>query len=307
MELDEKQRTLLQLKAALDAGDAVAMHAALRSKPLSEVAQALSQPGIPALCAFPGCPAATDNRLRWVYYQRPPGAPPGGLPEGFYCPDHYDAPLGEGRRADTYSNGILQVGAGRGFVVEATCGPFGGKARIVVTAGHCLGLVLPPSHAASYTEERTYRSILGPLGGPTEVRAECLFVDPITDIAVLAAPDSEELAEQADAYERLVAGMAPFPVADAPQEDIKKAEPGRGLALVLSLSGKWVECTVERRGHWLWTENTGIIEGGMSGSPIISPTGQAIGVVSTGSMSAGLTMHPVLVEVLPRRIGLSSI
>jgi hypothetical protein len=31
MELDEKQRTLLQLKAALDAGDAVAMHAALRS------------------------------------------------------------------------------------------------------------------------------------------------------------------------------------------------------------------------------------------------------------------------------------
>jgi len=50
-----------------------------------------------------------------------------------------------------------------------------------------------------------------------------------------------------------------------------------------------------------------MIEGGMSGSPIISPTGQAIGVVSTGSMSAGLMMHPVLVEVLPRRIGLSSI
>ena len=204
-------------------------------------------------------------------------------------------------------NGVLQVGAGRGFVVEATCGPFGGKARIVVTAGHCLGLVLPPSHAASYTEERTYRSILGPLGGPTEVRAECLFVDPITDIAVLAAPDYEALAEEADAYERLVAGMAPFPVADAPQEDIKKAQPGRGLALVLSLNGNWVECTVERRGHWLWVKNTGMIEGGMSGSPIIAPTGQAIGVVSTGSMSAGLTMHPVLVEVLPRRIGLSSI
>jgi hypothetical protein len=52
-----------------------------------EIERALREPGIPAQCAYPGCPATTDNRLRWSYHT----AGPGGLPAGYYCPPHTDA------------------------------------------------------------------------------------------------------------------------------------------------------------------------------------------------------------------------
>jgi hypothetical protein len=66
--------------------------------------------------------------------------------------------------------------------------------------------------------------------------------------------------------------------------------------LVLSLGGKWTECSIERRGPWLEIKESGLIESGMSGSPIVSMSGKAIGLVSTGSL------NPVLLETLPQRI-----
>jgi hypothetical protein len=180
---------------------------------------------------------------------------------------------------------------------------------VVITAAHCLRrggeAYLPPPQPASYTEERTYADILGPLGGELGVWAECLFADPVADIAVLATPDTQELSEQADAYDRLVGGVEPFQVADRPGEGVGYAhigdgqwiavpEAGRGPAWVLSLGGEWVACTAVRRGHWLAVEPLGVIVFGMSGSPIITPAGEAVGVISTGSMNA------VLAAALPR-------
>jgi hypothetical protein len=52
---------------------------------------------------------------------------------------------------------VIQVGTGRGFVVEAQ------DARLVITAGHCLPW-FPPCHPAAYLNDRTYRDLLGPLG-----------------------------------------------------------------------------------------------------------------------------------------------
>lgn len=49
----------------------------------------------------------------------------------------------------------------------------------------------------------TYKNFLGPLGGKRQVWAECLFVDPIADIAVFGTPDTQDLYEQADAYDEL--------------------------------------------------------------------------------------------------------
>ena len=69
------------------------------------------------------------------------------------------------------SRSILRVGGGRGFVIEKN-----GR-RFVITAAHCLrapvsvrrdmaskGATLPPAHGASYSEERIYPRLLGPLG-----------------------------------------------------------------------------------------------------------------------------------------------
>jgi hypothetical protein len=233
---------------------------------------------------------------------------------------------------------VVKVGdGGRGFVIE-------GKDRIVITAAHCLvadDRPFPPPHPWSCTAERTYPHLLGPLGkAKSKVWAECLFADPIADIAVLGSPDNQELSDEAEAYEQLMRTVPrPFPIAEAPKQGIKRIKipreeaeayehmmrnlalpqsgkrkqgikrikaprffetsvPGRGSALLLTLGGKWIEHAVGRRGPWLWIDDQKHIEGGMSGSPIISPDGKAIGLVSTGNL------NPILLEALPPRIGL---
>ena len=56
----------------------------------------------------------------------------------------------------------------------------------------------------SYTEERTYPNLLGLLGKTESmVWAECLFGDPVADIAILSTPDRQELYDQAAAYDEL--------------------------------------------------------------------------------------------------------
>jgi hypothetical protein len=177
------------------------------------------------------------------------------------------------------ASGIVKVGDGRGFVVE------GGHHRYVITAAHCLP-ELPIAYPASYLEERTYRSLLGPIGGEREIWAECLFADPVGDIAVLGSPDDQELGEEADAYEALVDGAAPFSVADAPLA---------GSAWLCSLDGRWFPCRLKRCAGgplWLFEARDGIV-GGMSGSPVRDGDGRAIGVVS---VSRGRNMEELHTE-----------
>ncbi len=102
------------------------------------------------------------------------------------------------------SGTVIQVGEGREFIIATE------EARYVITAAHCLPQ-LPPAHPWSYLQERTYADFLGLLGGPRDVWAECLFVDPVADLAVLCQPDNQELYDQADAYSRLTEEeVAPF-------------------------------------------------------------------------------------------------
>lgn len=209
---------------------------------------------------------------------------------------------------------VVKVGTGgRGFVVETAQGE-----RIIITAAHCVAADdrrLPPPHPFSYTHERVYERLLGPLGKakPT-IWATCLFADPVADIAVLGGPDDQVLPDQAEAYQQQLMNVTPFAAADAPKQGTERVKgysgrglkyasfkvptPGQGTALVLSLDGKWIECAVERRGPWLWIAHDKMMKGGMSGSPIVSAAGEAIGVISTGSL------NPVLVDALPPRIGL---
>jgi hypothetical protein len=49
-----------------------------------QIERVLREPGFAAECAYPGCPAKTDNRLSWGYWDF--GATPGGLPDGILLP-----------------------------------------------------------------------------------------------------------------------------------------------------------------------------------------------------------------------------
>lgn len=176
---------------------------------------------------------------------------------------------------------IVKVGDGRGFIIQhrVELPRFKGRRyfrdhRLIVTAAHCLPY-LPPCCGASYGHERTYMDLVGPLdGGKGKIWAECLFVDPVADIALLGGPDGEELFDQARAYEELTDGGSALQMGKAPR---------RCQGYLLSLDGKWIRCIVKHHGGPLWIEAlSGPIEGGMSGSPILIDNATAIGVVCLG-------------------------
>ena len=200
---------------------------------------------------------------------------------------------------------VVRVGDGRGFMVEISH-----RERVIITAAHCLPHFPPAVGLISYLNERTYGALLGPLGAESTVRAECLFADPIADIAVLGSPDNQELSDEADAYEELMASMTPFVIGDAPKQgrEFKQPQlysndvtidgfwhdtPGQGPARLLSLDGQWIDCSVTRMGSNLSVDQ-GVVSG-MSGSPIVSPDGRAIGLISSGPY------NPVLKESLTPR------
>jgi hypothetical protein len=227
----------------------------------------------------------------------------------------------------TLTKAVVKVGIGRGFVIQHSVwippgkmkpavftetkadgkptrivfGAINGKGRyldrrLVVTAAHCLPY-LPPCHVTSPIEECTYKSLLGTLDShKPEVWATCLFVDPVADIAVLGSPDGLVLAE---AYEALTDGVPVLRVGKPPRE---------GSAWVLTLGGQWVRCTVGPTGDYLWIDNTKKVEGGMSGSPILSDHGTVIGVLCVGNPTIDSDRvrrptrsfpHPVLAHHLP--------
>jgi hypothetical protein len=57
-----------------------------RQSIVNQIERALREPGIPVECAYPGCTAKTDNRLRWSYLARWPGGwSSNGLPWEGWC------------------------------------------------------------------------------------------------------------------------------------------------------------------------------------------------------------------------------
>ena len=194
---------------------------------------------------------------------------------------------------------------GGGFIIEhrREYPPFRGervfiRERIVITSGHCPPR-LPPRHAASFWCDR---SLPGPLTTPTpDESAECLFADPVADIAVLGNPDRQLLGEQADAYDVLTEKVSALRVAETPQS---------GGAWLLSLDGQWVPCTITLgQNQGLYIDSSPKNEPGMSSSPILADDGSVIGVPAVGSESTDRGSvrkpersgpQPVLAHYLPK-------
>lgn len=99
----------------------------------------------------------------------------------------------------------------------------------------------PPAHGATFSVERTYRSLLGPLGGGPTVAAEALFIDPVADLAVLGPPDSQDLSDEHEAYEALIDPMHALAIGTAPAMQRMKHswgysdEPSEGKGKFLTL------------------------------------------------------------------------
>jgi hypothetical protein len=192
------------------------------------------------------------------------------------------------------TSAVITVGEGRGFVVNGRAyfadGPHD---RLIFTAAHCLPF-FPPCTSAAYLEEKTYKVLLGPIGRERTVWAECLFADPIADIAILGPPDRQVLSDQAAEYEALVESATPLSIVDAPEQ---------GHGWMMSLDGNWFRCGFQIINDGpLWiSENEETIEGGMSGSPVISDAAAAFGVVCLADISdvpVGAN-NPRLVQSLP--------
>jgi hypothetical protein len=78
---------------------------------------------------------------------------------------------------------------------------------------------------------------------------------------------------------------------------VERDTPGISPVRLFALDeGRWIDARVLRWGGWLRVEPGNVVVPGMSGSPILSPEGAAIGVLSTGSEDA--CQCPVLVDKL---------
>ena len=183
-------------------------------------------------------------------------------------------------------SGVITVGHGRGFVVE------GAGERLVITAAHCLPF-LPPAQSFFGPKERAYGPLLAPLGDQPRAWAMCRFVDPIADIAVLGSPDNPH----ADDYNALMGTATALSFGDRVRRPVNFWAPAR----LLSLDGhRWFSCTVRHFGGPLWiTHAAEVIRDVMSGSPIVTEIGTAIGVVCTAAAPWEGGPNPRLSHNLP--------
>ena len=179
------------------------------------------------------------------------------------------------------ANAVVTVGDGRGFLID------GDPDSVVVTAARCLPR-LPVDYPWT-TDKRIYRDLIGPLREKPSITVECLFVDPVSDLAVLGPPDREKLSDKYEGYRGLVMRRPTLPIAPLRQTAIRS----RGAAgWLLSIDGAWVSCKVRQRNGTLSMETAEAFAAEMLGSPILNASGVAIGAIS-------YTVHPHLCDRLP--------
>jgi hypothetical protein len=188
---------------------------------------------------------------------------------------------------ESLTSGVMTVGHGRGFVVEEGAGE-----RLVVTAAHCLPF-FPPAQSFFGPKERAYGPLLAPLGDEPRAWAVCRFVDPIADIAVLGSPGNPHT----DEYKALMQAATPLSIGGSQRNPVNFWVPAR----LLSVDGhRWFSCTVRHYGGPLWiTLAAEVIRDVMSGSPIVTEIGTAIGVVCTAAAPWEGGPNPRLSHNLP--------
>jgi hypothetical protein len=192
-------------------------------------------------------------------------------------------------------NAVVRVGGGRGFVVAGI-----EERRYVITAAHCLPR-LPTPKLFRRIEEGTFAKIIGKLGTEPMVWAQLCFVDPMSDIAVLCGPDA--LPQEEEQYEAFAWSVGPVPIGPPPPLSTSWSPEIESPALLLALDGRWQPCSVQYGGRFVVVrQGSDKINDGMSGSPIINDSGEAIAVISTGggAGSHSFNLNPGITDCVPR-------
>jgi len=140
------------------------------------------------------------------------------------------SPIGD-VQLDGIVNSVVRVGDGRGFIVKTVTD----ESPWVVTAAHCLPH-LPLAHGRGFTHDRTYLDLLGALDEAPHIWCECLFADPIADVAVLQEPDGQELVEQWEQYTTFAEARPSLQIAPLTRS---------AAVFLLSRRGKWEKSRVE--------------------------------------------------------------
>jgi hypothetical protein len=157
--------------------------------------------------------------------------------------------------------------------------------------------------------------MLGAMGERPTISAQCIFVDPIANIAILSSPGDAEYRDEVDheRYEALTNSVAALKIADiAPSA--RKVEDDRYEAPVWvpSRTGEFIPCTVSYMAHVIghraildpmsiWGNETPREDGlpsqdrlwsqlpDLCGAPILTADGSAVGVLIGGNENPRLT------------------
>lgn len=69
-------------------------------------------------------------------------------------------------------------------------------------------------------------NILGPLGAEPSVWVECLFADPVADIALLGEPDGQGLPDECETYLAFLQQCEPIKIVDGdPEQSVRMRSP----------------------------------------------------------------------------------
>jgi hypothetical protein len=143
--------------------------------------------------------------------------------------------------------------------------------EIILTAAHCIawsgegGMALGDHHL----------ELIDTAAGPLNVSP--LAVEPVSDIAAMGPPDGQEFPDDSEAFERLCAAVRPL------RPYVSPLAPRVPVPVhIFTHKGAWITGTAKvlrDDAHRAWIE-TDLIEGGTSGSAIVTDSGDVLGIVS---------------------------
>jgi Trypsin-like peptidase domain len=159
----------------------------------------------------------------------------------------------------------------------------GGRGRGVLVPGN---LVLTAAHCVTYSIEgemalgdHFFDELETPQG---RVKVTPLAVEPVADIAVLGALDAQEFWQEWEAFDTWCAHTPPVPLC---VQAMPLREPFP--VYVYTHRDQWLEAratVVRDEVASVWLDVAGHIEGGTSGSPVVTEHGEVVGIISiTGS------------------------
>jgi hypothetical protein len=153
------------------------------------------------------------------------------------------------------------------------------KGNLILTSAHCIDFSV---EGGMVLGDYFIEDLLTSRG---ELKCCPVALEPMTDIAALGALDGQENALDAELFERFCEQTSPVSLFT---EDLSTGSP---IAVyVLTHHKTWIKGTatpMQARAKALFVEWPEQIEGGTSGGPIITESGQLVGVVSNASITAG--------------------